>query len=58
MVLTIEQAVGYCDGNTAKTEMFKISQIDPTGKVVFQDFEITSKAELRQFQDELNNERK
>ncbi len=35
MVLYIEQAVGHCNGNTAKTELFKLSQVDGRdGKLV------------------------
>ena len=35
-VLRIEQAVGHCDGNSAKTELFRISHLDRFGQVVKQ----------------------
>ena len=35
-VLRIEQAVGHCDGNSAKTELFRISHEDQFGNVVKQ----------------------
>ena len=35
-VLRIEQAVGHCDGNSAKTELFRISHLDTFGQVVKQ----------------------
>ena len=38
-VLKIEQAVGHCDGNVAKTELFKIQHIDPNGKVAKTQFQ-------------------
>ncbi len=37
-VLTIEQAVGHCDGNTAKTELFRITHTKD-GKIVSQELE-------------------
>jgi len=33
-VLRIEQAVGHCDGNEAKTEMFRITHTNAEGIVV------------------------
>ena len=35
-ILVIEQAVGHCDGNEAKTEMFRTSHQDSKGNVLFQ----------------------
>ena len=34
-ILVIEQAVGHCDGNEAKTEMFRTSHQDSKGNVLF-----------------------
>ena len=33
-ILTIEQAVGYCDGSSVKTEMYKISHFTPKGQLI------------------------
>ena len=33
-VLRIEQAIGHCDGNEAKTEMFRITHTNAEGIVV------------------------
>ena len=33
-VLYIEQAVGHCNGNTAKTELFKLYHTDGKGHVI------------------------
>ena len=33
-ILNVEQVVGYCDGNTAKTEVFRLSHTDGEGNVV------------------------
>ena len=38
LVTRIEQAVGHCGGSTAKTELFRISDIDRHGKIVQQDY--------------------
>ena len=35
-ILRIEQAVGHCDGNSAKTELFRISHVDQFGQIVEQ----------------------
>ena len=41
-VLIIEQAVGHCDGNEARTEMFRTSHQDSKGNIVFQEIELWS----------------
>jgi hypothetical protein len=33
-ILTIEQAVGHCDGSSVKTEMYKISHFTPKGQLI------------------------
>ncbi len=33
-ILTIEQAVGHCDGSSVKTEMYKISHFTPKGELI------------------------
>lgn len=38
MVLVIEQATGYCGQSDVKTDFFKISQQDSTGKVLLEKF--------------------
>ena len=38
-VLRIEQAVGHCDGNSAKTELFRISHLDQFGGIVKQNLQ-------------------
>ena len=39
LILTIEQAVGHCNGNIAKTELFKISHTLKDGTVLSTHFE-------------------
>ena len=38
-VLRIEQTVGHCDGNTAKTELFRVTHTDSEGKIVKETFQ-------------------
>jgi hypothetical protein len=46
-VLIIEQAVGHCDGSSVKTEMYKISHVDPSsGLVVHSELVHASESEL------------
>jgi hypothetical protein len=33
-ILTIEQAVGHCDGSSVKTEMYKISHFTTKGELI------------------------
>jgi len=33
-ILTIEQAVGHCDGSNVKTEMYKITHTDGKGTII------------------------
>ena len=33
-ILTIEQAVGHCDGSSVNTEMYKLSHFTPKGELI------------------------
>ena len=37
--MILEQAVGYCGGNTVRTEMFRTTHQDSEGNIVFQKVE-------------------
>ena len=45
LILTIEQAVGHCNGNTAKTELFKISHSLKDGTVLSTHYEMAKVGE-------------
>jgi hypothetical protein len=38
-VLRVEQAVGHCDGNTAKTELFRITHTNKAGEIVKEEYQ-------------------
>ena len=38
-VLRIEQAIGHCDGNIAKTELFRIRHTNSEGIVVYEKYQ-------------------
>jgi len=38
-VLRIEQAIGHCDGNKAKTELFRITHTNAEGLVVYEKYQ-------------------